>query len=227
MKIQTTYNFKSITAAAFAVILSNYDEASQDVIKEQFAFTEGAEKPYKRNPVTVDITLPEVVASFSDDEGGKLMKRAIQRIVEDFVKAVYIEEFQPVGQHDWDYIAAELAKSGRGGISIAVADELWQLAASTLKAWATASELNPKLIGAFTNVIAGKFTENNIRKHFGTSEPETLRKIEIKINQWASWILENDKDNADDLAVVYEAITKKMDKMLKRESGEILANLLD
>lgn len=214
MNVQTTYTFKSIPNAKYAEVLADFGE----VVAGQFEEVEGK---YKRKPMAATLTMPEFYESLPDD----LAKRVIQRTVEDFVKAYYVDQYAEVGAHDWAFIASEMAKQ-RGRTTFAIDDALWSVAAETVAAWIAATNGNPKLAAPFKAIIAGKFTENTIRKNLGKSDADTLKKVEGYINSWASWVAEHDTDNSDDCAIVYDAITKKLDKMLKREEGEVIADIL-
>ena len=220
--INTVYNFKTLKAGKFAELLAEYDEASQATIRASFEVAENGDA--KRKPESCQLTMPEFYDALPDD----LSRKVIQRTVEDFVKAMYIDNFQPVGNHAWDHIAATMAEQAKrgGGLSITVSDEQWQLASATVANFWRTTGRPDKLGNAITAIIAGKFTANSIRKNLGRDDADTISKLEGIIGEWAAWIAENDSENAEDVGAVFAAISKRIDKMLKREETELLADLL-
>lgn len=232
MKFPFVYNFKTLTIAGdkFAKFIGDYDASEQQAILAHFAEVKEGDSDkllgYKRNAVNVELELPEFAQA-----GSGLPELAVDLVksyIADFVKSQYIDQFLPVGQHDWAFIEstmAEVRKRG-GGLAISVSEEQWALASQSIATFLQASNAPAKLVDALSKIIAGKVRASVIKKSIGSDAPEVLEKLQVRFTDWALWAAEHDAENADTFAVVYQAANANINKMLKQEANEDLLNLL-
>ena len=223
-----TYNFKTLTLASgkYASFLAEFDETEQANIASYFEEVKDGDKliGYKRKPQVESLTMPDWAASLPSSLATDLVQAAIA----DFCKSQYIDNFLPVGQHDWAFIEqtlAEVRKRG-GSISLQVSDEAWQAAANSMATFLNASGTLPKVVEAISKVLTGKVRAAGIRRAIGNDKPETLEKLKLRITDWATWAAEHDAEQAETFATVYQAAISNLDKMLKVEAQVDIASLL-
>ena len=120
----------------------------------------------RKSAEDVEINLPEFMQSLPDDTVRGLVQDCILR----FVKTEYVDEFRPVGAHDWPHVCATLAARAANrpsGSSLpevsdadrALADEFFH---------AYMSEVAPKFAPHIKGWIAGKCTHTRTEKALGS-----------------------------------------------------------
>lgn len=227
-KFRFTFSFKGKKEAELTTLLAGYDEASQTVIAGEFEAITRKDKAgndevvYKRKAVTVDLDLPTHVQA-PDYDG--LTRQLVESMVTDFVKAEYIDNFLEVSQHDWAFITAKMAEvSKRGGkLSLDVSDELWNLAADSFGDY-IAKKTGRAVIGdRLKAAFKGKFSMTALSRNLQDTSNEIMGKIKLHLEGWAAHVAENDADNADSFATIFQYLTDK----LTAQDAKAKINFLD
>ena len=224
-----TFNFRSIgfdkLAALPSEIEGTLDVSSEDAIKENFepAMKDDKQVGWKRKAVTVELQQPEWVNDLNP-----LAQSLIQNYIADFVKASYVDQFLPLGEHDWALIEKEAASS-RGAGNLNISETVLELAANNFGAW-VAADTNSEVLGKrVTDLVSGKVTQASITKHLAQCTLEVVEKLEIRATAWAEYIAESGDDHAEELSEGYEFIMAKLDKLKRKftgDVGDLVANVL-
>lgn len=188
--------------------------------KELAKATEGSPvvaRGAKRKSLTVELEAPDWIDSLP-----KLAADYIKQAIADFVRATYVDSFLPVGQHDWEFIEQEAAKSGRsGGVPRTPIEEaIWSAAAKSFEDFIMASVNNKSAATRLAAIMAGKFSQNAITKQAAEFNLEILAKLSAKVDQWAVSVVENDPDNAEDFGKVYAFIEARVKKHKQTLEGD-------
>lgn len=213
------FAFRTLSADKLAKLLEGYEESQHDAIKAQFDTVEDAEGEgaaatkkligYKRKTVSAVLSAPDWLAALDT-----LAKSVVQDYIAAFVKRQYIENFEDIGQHDWEYISAEAAKVvARGGSSkMDISDDTWTGATKSFTDYIT-NALNRKDVGErMGGAFGGKFSPASCKKYLQEYTPAILSKVKTRLEEWAKWVVENDQDNMESFAQVFEYLDSRLDK---------------
>ena len=141
-------------------------------------------KQYKRKSVETTITYPDFLLELTDAATQALVKNAVDR----YVKLSYIDNFLPVGAHNWATVGGSIVDAfNNNNASAGSAPDDTVLAAAQL-VWNTVIvQLAPALAATSADWIAKGCTDAGIRKMLGgnVTEPR-LRKIAERVAQVAA-----------------------------------------
>lgn len=183
--ITNTYNFRSFPLPTLTSVPTGVKPATSKQAKEladhASAFTIG-EATYtvngkghtlpsaKRNSVEASFSVPAV----ADIADSKMLAAIVERTVQDFVKANYVDKFEPVGLHDWATIEAAwvAAQEASGGFSSCpCSDEDFSEAQAVFSAYL--DKVAPKFAPRASKVIANRCAKRQVESTlsaYGVSE---------------------------------------------------------
>jgi hypothetical protein len=234
-KFRWPFNFKTKKEAEFTELLSQYPEAEQATIAAQFDEVYKNHKTeknpdgsplkvlagYKRKSVTFDLDLPAHVQAPDFDS---LTADLVKSLVADFVKAEYIDNFAPVGQHDWAHIREKMAEVTRrgGSLKLDIPDEVWTAAAASFGEYITTSTGKAVVGDRMKAAFKGKFAITALSRHLNDTSSEIIAKIKQRLEDWAMWVAENDSDNTEDYAKLYEYLADKLEALDQKQKINFL-----
>lgn len=139
-------------------------------------------KQYKRKSFTANITYPAFLIELEDPALQVLVKQSIDR----YVKLNYVDEFKPVGPHDWATVGASIVDAFNNASAGSAPDDT--VLASAQLVWNTViPQLAPALAATSADWIAKGCTDAAIRKMLGGNVTEArLRKIAERVQQVAA-----------------------------------------
>jgi hypothetical protein len=170
---------------------------------------------------------PWIVGQLADlgEKARNLLERSIYGTIRDFVRATYIDQFKEVGEHSLDYIAEQLAKSGRavGAAMLKLRTKDFKYAVEAFNIWFsqpiddTGRTRNKMQIDAFTEAAAGKFTYASFSKALGpdNAKPDIIRKVIMILGSFAEQL-----DN-------FEGMEEEQALLTAEVIGTWIANLED
>ena len=222
-----TFNFRPVTPAKLDKLKAEVD-GSIDVDKDFEVYERESDDPnskvlkYKRKPVVVNLEVPDFIASMKDN----LLKQIAIGYIADYVKANFVEQFLPVGNHSWETIKADAA-SGRGG-KVAISDAVLKLTAQHFGNYVGQATGNEEMGKRIAALVEGKCTKSAISKYLGTFSPELVEKLQTRLDQWGEYVADSGDDNADELAEGYAFVQDKLAKLYRASTTNIaeLANNL-
>jgi hypothetical protein len=237
-----TFNFKTLTAVMFASLLTERAETpeSKEILAAQFdaipdgtTNVDGVPTPkfkYKRKSITVDLELPQeldTLVGSSNPTRAALLTSSIVRVLADFVKSQYIDNFEAVGAHDLDTIAAVQAASGsRGGVAFSFSEATFIAACTSLLQFLTAALGNAAAANSVTAAAKLRFARSAITRSVGIYNEEVLTKLQGRVDQWGLWLEENDSENAEEFGTVYACWSAAIAKQLKSDTSVDIASIL-
>jgi hypothetical protein len=237
-----TYNFKTLTAVMFASLLSERAETEEqkqalmanfEAIADGSSVVEGVATPkfkYKRRSVEVELQLPDelnALVGASNPTRAALITNSIVRVLAEFVKAQYIDNFEPVGAHDLDTIAAVQAASGsRSGVAFSFSEETFLAAVASLQAFLASALGNAAAASSVAAAAKLRFARSAITRSIGLYSEEVLTKVQARVDQWGLWLEENDAENAEEFATVYACWSAALSKQLKADTTVDIASIL-
>lgn len=214
------FNFRSITPAAREELIGNLDteaqkEAAKDASLWETVTEEGKPEStkVKRKSVSLVLDLPMVILN---------LPAAARSFIEDgvsrFVKAQYVEQFLPLGRYDLEYIAEEMAKSGRAA-RYDISDEQWAVGVDSFKRFVALTFAEhpaaKQIVERLGDIVKGKFSRNAITKNLGQFNEEMVSKFSSRLDSWANWLVETETEDGDALAELYGFGADKLKSYLK------------
>lgn len=241
--IQFTYNFKTLTAVMFATLLAERTQTEEEkgILAGNFEAVEDGQAlnattgelakkyKYKRKSVTVTLELPEALESVTASNPSHVgfIENAITRVIADFVKTQYIDNFEPVGAHDLDTILAVQAASGsRSGVAFSFSDETLGNAVTSFINYLKAAIGNEAAAISVGAAAKQRFARSAITRSIGLYSEEVLKKLQGRVDSWGLWLEENDAENAEEFASVHACWSATLAKQLKADSTVDIASIL-
>lgn len=221
---KTKFTFRPITASKLdeLVTKTQQDYSAADIdIDRDFDVVEsddsGKVTKYKRKPVEQQLQVPEFLQVENVDP---LMKSIVMDYVSSFVKAEFIDNFIPVGEHNWETIKSSAATS-RGAAKLTIDDDILKLTATHFGKWilqATGSEVLGDRLKA---VVDSKASQAAVMRNLGKCDVETVDKIQVRLDAWAESVAESSDSNVDELSEGYDFVTAKLEKLKKSMGTDI------
>ena len=228
MKQSYTYNFRVIKAgseqaakldAQIAELASTPATAAQaTAIADQFELVKEGKRTKegrRRKALTVELTMPE----FFDLLPDQFTKDLVTEAVANYVKSQYVEDFLPVGPHDWADIVKAAAESGVRGASAPEADaEQLKVGESVFAAYL--AEAMPKAAKRLAGIIERKSSKNFLLRVFGDNYGGQVLDLLRSHMEKAIELLagEEDEDSADARAAIRVALHE-----IKKQSAALAA----
>ncbi len=182
---------------------------------------------WKRKTVTLELDVPECLATIEGTDVDKaLVEAAVMKVVSDFVKYQYIDNFEALGAHDLATISAVQAQSGRGGLGFSFTDEVLAEAVESFRVFLTAALKSAPGANMISTAAKGRFSRSAIARSLGPVDEVFLGKLQGRIDDWALWVNENQSEKAEDFATVYQCWSTGVDKMLKQDSKIDIASII-
>lgn len=202
---------KPATAKQLAELAAN--GASYDKGDAEYTDTNGSKHKLAsacRKAVEAELTLPDLSAIANSP----LLAHIVAEKVRTFAKEQYVDQFLPIGAHDWNTIEAAwlAAQESTGGFSACpFTDEQFATAQRVLDAYLVT--VAPKLANASTKLITGKATKKAVEavtsKGFGYSE-QTLSKLSNRVLEAAATV-----DEGSDAEKVLAYCSQRVDALVK------------
>lgn len=158
---------------AFEIVESRIKQADGTIAKI---------KQHKRKSFTANVQYPDFLINLEDAALQVLVKQSIDR----YVKLQFVDEFKPVGAHDWATVSAAIVDAYNNASAGSAPDDTVLAAAQLV--WNTVIvQLAPALAATSADWIAKGCTDAGIRKMLGgnVTEPR-LRKIAERVQQVAA-----------------------------------------
>lgn len=210
MQVKTSFHWKSLTADKFAKLLEGVDNPTSVAALYDVTEKDGI-KSYKRKSVETELSLPEWVLTIP-----KLAQEAVTDLVAGFVRFAYLDQFAPIGAHDWETVEKELAAAGGGRKKLDFTDELLAAVAASFGAYIGQSVNSPVVGERLKEAANAKFSMAALQKHLNAANEEIIQKLQTRLNSWAAWLAENDADKAEEMASVYEYLAGRLAKNLEK-----------
>lgn len=207
-----TFNFKKMDANRLEKHLAELEPESVARAQELLRPIEGEEGAVRRQPETHQLTLPDWAASLDDVAQGIILKT-----VADYCKSMYIDNYLPIGSHSWEEIANVIRSSGGRTAAFEYSDETFALALQGLQTVVFEGTGNGQVAEKFKQAAEAKFTKAAIMKHIGKLDVSLFDKIQKWLDKWAEWEAANNPDTADDIVVVYDMWSARMNKLQQAE----------
>lgn len=183
-------------------------------------------KYLKRRTVKTRITLPDFLLALPV-ENQSTVADILETTVASYVKQSYVDAFEEIGAHDWDTIQKWLSSRGQRG-------QKWDFSDETLKAASAA--FGNYITSVIGSADAGKrleaaakqrFTRNAIQRQANVFDDEIIMKLQKRIDEFMSYVGEQDADNFEEWAPVYQCWTDALDRHLKADTKSVdLASVL-
>lgn len=215
LSFNTRYNFRTIDEKALEALRNDLDsvESKNAAGDEAFEIShdEKRGKLFKRKAVEATLEQPALLHGLP-----KLVVEAVQELISKFVKARYIDKFLPIGQHDFAFIEAELAKTGGRVARYDISDETWALAGESFRVFMLAKlgdhQVAAQAATRLGEVMKAKFSKNVITKQLSAFDVRLVEKLKANVISWAEWAAVNDTENgADSFADVFSMVTDRLD----------------
>lgn len=179
--IKTSYHFRSFPHPALASVPAGVKAATSaqkadfaahasdfDIIDTAYSVGESTfnVRSCKRKSIDAEICLPDFMASLPDDTVRGLVETCVLK----FVKSEFIDEFKPIGQHDWPTVCrvlAERAANKPSGSSIPEVSDADRVVAEAFFV-DYLKEVAPKFAPCVVGWISGKCTHARTEKVLGT-----------------------------------------------------------
>jgi hypothetical protein len=241
-QVSFTYNFKTLTAVLFATLLTERTQTEEEksTLAANFEAIEDGQVldgsgnlvkkyKYKRRSVTVTLDLPDALDTVTSDKPNHVgfIENAITRVVADFVKTQYIDNFEAVGPHDLDTILAVQAASGsRSSVTFSFNETTLGNAVVSFIAYLKAVLGNEAAAVAVGAAAKQRFARSSITRSIGLYNEEVLKKLQGRVDSWGLWLEENDAENAEEFASVHACWSATLAKQLKADATVDIASIL-
>lgn len=212
MKQKYTFTFRKIKQSAIAEVLEQVDVSEAEVRAQFDSLDDGA--ALRRKPVEVELDVPEFAQALPE-----LARDVLLGYIAQYVKAQYIDNFLPVGPHDWEAIEAYAAERSVGGrrAQFDIADEVLKLAAKSIGLF-VATGTGKKVVGEkFAKAVEQKFSRSAIQRNIGDVTGDLMDKLTGWLERWIEHVAEADPDNAEDFADVFSMLSAKVDGHRKHD----------
>lgn len=223
--VEVSFNFKKIAALPTGEIAATFPtgDALTDVQIAEFDRIEELGKVFhKRRSIKVALIVPAVVAALNEP----MVEAAVMRLVQDFVKDTYIDQFLPVGAHDLATISAEAATRGGRTAQFSFSAETLEAAAKSLQTYLVAAIGNADAAARIAKAANNRFARTAIQRNLGSTDEALLVKLQARLDSWGLWLNENDADNAEAFAPVFECWQSSISKVLKNDTCIDIAAIL-
>lgn len=236
---QMRYNFKAISKELFDGLFENgyalegeSKESFLARIAPQFEFPGlGKDKDTGEAKVTnkdkfakrlsVEVTLnsiPELAQLLDagvETKAVDFITANINKVVADFVKSQYIDNFTAVGSHSLADILEFQAKSGTRGGGFSIDETTLKEAIESFGVCMTEALGNQKGGDMLANIAKGRFTASAVSRGGLTVSEETSTKLQNRVDQWAQWLNNTNPQLADEYATVHAMWSTNLDKLAK------------
>lgn len=216
--------FRKIRARDLEKLLEEYEESEHERIKAEFEVvdrdTEGEPSSFRRKPVDVHLNLPNFISGVPE-ENQNIVREIIGKELASFVRSMYVDNFEPIGEHSLEFYSSELAKRGTRAVRWEFTPEQLEQAAGSLQNYLAEVTGIAKVGEAVAKAAAGKFTRASIQRCIGKFDEETLSKLSKHINNWAAHVAENEPDNAEDYESVYYSWCHTLDKHMAKDTLDV------
>lgn len=169
-------------------------------------------KQLKRKSFTANITYPDFLVTLDDAAVQVLVKGAIDR----YVKLNYVDEFKPVGAHDWATVSAAIVDAYNNASAGSAPDDT--VLASAQLVWNTViPQLAPALAATSADWIAKGCTDAGIRKMLGGNVTEArLRKIAERVQQVAAVLATPEGADFANAAPAFAYASDRIDSIISK-----------
>lgn len=211
------FRFKKINAAKLKEHIENDVETEQQSIaKNCFEPLDDKGTEFRRKPETHNLQVPEFYYQIPT-----LAQQQILKLIADFVKTRYIDQYLTVGDHSWEYIEQEAAKTGGRTPQFEFSDEAFAKVQQIFQEYVSQGTGNEQVGERFAAAVKSKFTKAAISKNIGEFSEAILQKLE----SWVTRTMEHcsevikDQDELDSILPVFEFLLAKLDKHLKESES--------
>ncbi len=182
-----------------------------------------ADKPqvvaaYKRKSLVLDLTVPACLATLEGTTVEKsLVEAAVMKLVADYCKGQFIDNFEVIGAHDLETIAAAQAATGRSG-AFSFEPSTLEEACESLRTYFIATVKNMELANIVASAAKQRFSRSAVARGFGAQDEAFFQRLQARLDAWAGWVAENAAESSDSFAPVYQCWSAGIDKVLNANS---------
>lgn len=248
-KFETSYNFKSISQEDYETLHEKYSRQGESKdefyarVKNEFEFpgitvvnkdtgetkVSDVKKFAKRKSVKVELQSLDSLSILANAgvpaEEIEFYAAGVNKVIADYVKAQFIEAFEPVGDHSLKTILEYQAQTGnRGGFS--VDEDTYKAAVASFKDIMAVAMGNPKAAEMLATIAKARFTPSAVSRAGLTISEEVAAKLELRVDQWGSHLNENAPNLADEYAAVHGLWISNIKKLTKQSAALNLEDVL-
>jgi hypothetical protein len=173
---------------------------------------------YKRKSLVLDLTVPACLATLEGTTIEKsLVEAAVMKLVADYCKGQFIDNFEAIGAHDLETIAAAQAATGRSG-AFSFEPSTLEEACESLRTYFIATVKNMELANIVASAAKQRFSRSAVARGFGAQDEAFFQRLQARLDAWAGWVAENAAENSDSFAPVYQCWSAGIDKVLNANS---------
>lgn len=203
------FRFKKLDAKKLKEHLDSLDPQVKVIAAQCYEAQDEKGESFRRKMEEHSLEVPEFYSQLPD-----LAQQAILKLISDFVKREYLNDYQPVGRHDWAYIEEQAAKSGTRGASFDFDDDALETVQKLIADFVGQSLQNKVVGDKFGQAVKQKFTKAAISRNIGEFSEKILVKLEGWLEKFAEWTAENmaDHEDIDDIATVVQFLQHRLEK---------------
>ena len=216
-----TFNFKKLNAAKLEEFLSGFEPDQQDAVRSYWPEVVEGKGPeakgtgfYKRPSETHQLQLPQWAKELPE-----LAQQQILKLVADYVKREFIDQYAEVGDHSWETIEKAAASSSRGGVSFDYSEDAFELFVTGIREFVTAGVKNAEVGKRMAAAVEGKLTKAAIHRNLNRFDEDTVGKVVKWLELFAEHAATAYPDDADELAVVLEFLLNRCSKHLQSDKN--------
>lgn len=216
---EQNFTFKKIAKEKLELLLVNGfdDDLQRAAARAKFEILEGDELGFvKRKPELVKFELPSFCAGMDE-----MAQDILASYVAQYIKANFIDDFLPVGAHDWETIKVAAAATGGRAVKFDISDEIMASACASIGAFVGNGTNNSEVGKKFQAACEGKLSRTAIQRNIGAFTADLIGKIEVWLTKWAENVAMHEEDSAEDFGAVFEMLSSKLEKHMKAETVNV------
>lgn len=223
-----TYSFKKVSVKDFQEAYSEADLQNPEFLKQFETVDEDGKatdkeeeiKGYRRKPIKTTLMLPEFLLAIPA-ENRSTVADILANTVASYVKGTYIDQFLPIGDHDWSNIQKELNQRGGRGRQLDFSEATHKSAAAHFGGFVGQSIGNDEIGGRMAKIALGKFSRSAITRQADAFDEVIIKKLLTWVEKWAMFVAEHDSDNSEEFTPVYDYWTTVLDRHLKSDNKKV------
>lgn len=224
---EQTFTFRKIPLADFVSLAGSVlDKEFEDVtqvpsdFKSNFEFSEDG-KTAKRKPVKGTIVLPEFIQHLPKEDGTQdIIAGIVEKELAQFVKYQYIDNFQPIGDHDLETYQKVLASSGRRIKWDYTAEQL-AAAVKSINEYISQAVGNRQVGERFAAAAKQKFSRTAIQRYLGSFDESLLNKVKVRLADWMQHVCANEPEGEEEYGTIYMMLDTALEKHLNAEHVDV------
>lgn len=224
------FNFRKQQPAQLAKQLEvNKEEVFKPEILANFDMLDANEKStndpeqckwLKRKSEQHTIELPSILMDLPESER-KYVADIMENTISTYLKVNFIDSFEPVGDHSWNTIKKWLDSKGTRGAKWDFDKETLESASKALGQYMSQLTSNEEVGNRVEAAAKTRFTRSSIQRHINDSSDETISKLQKRVNEFMTWLAENDEESMQEFQPVYDCWNSAFERLLRQESKNI------